>query len=261
MQEMLNQLHEKDFYVLRGSLKSGRQSPKNLAFAVFLSIFIQPLIFFLTYVVAADTTIYPYKDILMNVHLWITIALVVFSIFLSIPKVYSSNQKAQYLLIIFVSQNIGLSMYLNSLFILGSNNFSFEATVGSLMNFTFITLSIGLLVFVITYARFYILLKKGHYKEGTKKDAHRSKLEKGSYLPVAIMVGTALVYIIQYMHQISYTLDINAMVLITIGPLLYFSMLFVLPEQLVILYCKYRFESFNFDKNGNFKDNGIGKGG
>ncbi|WP_280528738.1 hypothetical protein [Virgibacillus pantothenticus] len=33
-------------------------------------------------------------------------------------------------------------------------------------------------------------------------------------------------------------------------------MLFVLPEQLVILYCKYRFESFNFDKDGNLKPMG-----
>ncbi|GIP62324.1 hypothetical protein J32TS6_08790 [Virgibacillus pantothenticus] len=65
-----------------------------------------------------------------------------------------------------------------------------------------------------------------------------------------------MVYIIQYIYRISYTLDINTMVLLIIGSFLFFTMLFVLPEQLVILYCKYRFESFNFDKDGNLKPMG-----
>lgn len=42
----------------------------------------------------------------------------------------------------------------------------------------------------------------------------------------------------------------NVIMLVIGSPLLFFTMLFILPEQLVILYCKYRFESFNFDKDG-----------
>ena len=41
------------------------------------------------------------------------------------------------------------------------------------------------------------------------------------------------------------------MLMIFLAFLLYFMMMFVLPEQLVILYCKFRFKSFNFDPDGN----------
>ncbi|GIP62325.1 hypothetical protein J32TS6_08800 [Virgibacillus pantothenticus] len=188
--KLLDELQEEDFAVLRGPFESGRQSPKNLAIALVLSTFIQPLMFFLTYVVAADTTIYPYKDFIMDIHFWITILLVVFSIFFAIPKVYLKNQKIQYLLIILVSQNVGaFFMYLISLFLLGSERLSLEVTEDSLISFTLTTLLLGLLVFIITCVRFYFLLKKGHYNAGTKKDKLRSKLEGKSYLPTAIIVG------------------------------------------------------------------------
>ncbi len=66
--KLLDRLQEEDFAVLRGPFESGRQSPKNLTVALVLCTFIQPLMFFLTYVVAADTTIYPYKDFIMDIH-------------------------------------------------------------------------------------------------------------------------------------------------------------------------------------------------
>lgn len=31
-------------------------------------------------------------------------------------------------------------------------------------------------------------------------------------------------------------------------------MIFVLPEQLVLLYCKFRFESFNYNEDGNLNE-------
>lgn len=65
----LNKLDEKDFAVLRGPLESGRQSPKSIGRILILSVFLQTLLFFLTYVVAADHTKFPFKDILFYLHL------------------------------------------------------------------------------------------------------------------------------------------------------------------------------------------------
>ena len=47
------------------------------------------------------------------------------------------------------------------------------------------------------------------------------------------------------------SIDTNSIVLLLVGPVIYYFCIFVLPEQLVLLYCKFRFESFNFDKDGN----------
>ena len=51
---MLHKLKEKDFAVLRGPLESGRQSPDSLAGALFLLIFLQALIYYVTYYIAAE---------------------------------------------------------------------------------------------------------------------------------------------------------------------------------------------------------------
>ncbi|MGY0691192.1 hypothetical protein ACW2QC_00200 [Virgibacillus sp. FSP13] len=251
---MQSKLPEEKFSALRGPFESGRQKPRSLAITLILFVFIQLLMFFLTYVVAADGTVYPNKDMIMNVHLWITIVLILFSITFSIPIMYKKDQKIQYLLIILTSQNTGATfLFISSLFMLGSNRLGIDATKGSLLNFTYVTLFIGLLVFVITWVRFYLLLQRGHYREGSQKDKLRKKFEAKSYLPMAIIIGTGLVYVIQYIARNSYVLDINVVIVVIIGPSLFFAMLFVLPEQLVILYCKYRFESFNFNKDGNLK--------
>lgn len=84
----------------------------------------------------------------------------------------------------------------------------------------------------------------------------RGRFETSSYVPVASIVGLGIVFTIQYIARTTAIDDINMMILIVIGIALFFVMQFVLPEQLVILYCKYRFKSFNFDKRGylNSKD-------
>lgn len=62
------------------------------------------------------------------------------------------GQKTQYLLSILISQNIfGIPCYLIVLFFIGKERTIFEEY---LLNFTFITLLIGLFIFVITYIRF-----------------------------------------------------------------------------------------------------------
>src|SRR5690625_2191697 len=165
----LNKLEEKDFAVLRGPLESGRQSPKSFGGILIISIFLQALLFFLTYVVAADNTKFPYKDILFYIHLIGTAILILFSILYSITFLYTIVQKIKYLNSILVSQNVfGLMLFISSLFLIGSDRL-FIIEQSKLIQITLIMLGLGILTFLVTFIRFYKLLSKGEYRLGSKK--------------------------------------------------------------------------------------------
>lgn len=240
-----------DFAVLKGPLESGRQSPSSLSFALLLTIFLQALLYYLAYYEVAATTIFPNVEKIQVIHFWITAVLIVLSLVYAIPAVYNRSQKIQYLLSILTIQNIGAAfIYIIALFLIGDET---DITVDSLIFFTKVTLTIGVLIFIVTCIRFYILLKKGAYRAGSEKERTREKFETKSYLPMIIVGSTGLVFVIQYVVRTFHWSDFEMMLVVIIGFAIFFTMLFVLPEQLVILYCKYRFKSFNFNKNGYLK--------
>lgn len=247
---MLSHLKEEDFLVLRGSLESGRQSPNSFGGMFIISIFLQALMFFLTHIVIADSSGYPFQHGLLVVHLVITIIIVILSIIYAVPAVYKRSQKFQYLLSIIISQNLfGIFAYFFTLFVMGDSN----ASKASLIMATIVTLLFGMLIFIVTVIRFYVLLNKGHYQKGTQKDELRSRFESKSLLPLAIFGGIGIVYIIQYLARNYYIVPFHSIFIAVLGLAIFYTMIFVLPEQLVILYCKYRFASFNYDENGNLK--------
>ncbi|WP_066074070.1 hypothetical protein [Neobacillus soli] len=258
---MSKKFSEEDFAALRGPLESGRQSPGSLGGILFLSVFLQCLMFYLTYYVAARSSIYPNIALIEKIHFWVTAILVTLSILYSLPFIYRSSQKVQYLLSILVSQNLGgACIYLAALFLVGEQE---NLTKESLVNFTYATLIIGALIFIVTVIRFYILLNKGTYSKGSKRDEWRESVENKlpSYLPIIITGSIGLVFVIQYLVRFSHFEDIEEMGMIVLAFAIFYTMLFVLPEQLVILYCKFRFKSFNYDRNGYLQtDDRIGKG-
>ncbi|WP_144509665.1 ABC transporter ATPase [Bacillus sp. FJAT-22090] len=248
---MTRKLKEEDFEVLRGPFESGRQSPGALSGALILSIFLQGLLFALEYFMAGSYTVYPYKDQILLIHFIGTVILSVLSLIYSMPIVYTKSEKTQYFLSILVSQNLfSISFLICALFIIGYAGEEKVADAGSLLQFTYIILGIGLIIFVVTFIRFFILLKKGHYRKGTKKDALRSRFETTSYVPTTIIGSLGLIFIIQYIVRTSAINELDKIIFIVIGIGLFFVMLFILPEQLVILYCKIRFKSFNFNERG-----------
>jgi hypothetical protein len=257
---MFKKLSAEDFAVLRGPFESGRQSPSNLGGMLFLSVFLQGLMYALEYFVAADASIYPNKVKILMIHFWVTLILIVLSIVYSIPAVYKRSQKMQYFVVILVTQNMGgVTSYFMALFFLGKN-IGIQLSKEALLNFTYITLLIGLLIFIVTSIRFYILLIKGHYRKGSKKAEQRENMEYliKSYLPVIIAGSIGLLFIIQFLvRNIKVNLltqGFEPLLVIILGPALFFTMMFVLPEQLVLLYCKYRFEGFNFYLSGDLKE-------
>ncbi|AUJ26909.1 MULTISPECIES: hypothetical protein [Virgibacillus] len=251
--KLLDQLQEEDFAVLRKPLESGRQGPNNLGAILLLAACLQVLTFIVTYVVVADQSYYPFKKYIFSIHLIITIVLIIFSIMYSFSKIYKKREKTQYLVTILVSQNLfGVFAYLFTIFILGS----VDTTTASMLTATIVTLILGILIFVFTCVRFYKLLRAGHYKEGSKKGEIRARFEKKSFMPLAIFGGLGAVYLIQFLSKNFYFIHIDYIFIGILCLAIFYTMLFVLPEQLVILYCKKRFESFNFDKDGNLKPMG-----
>lgn len=173
---MLHKLKQKDFAVLRGPLESGRQSPASVSIALLLSIFLQVVIYYVTYYVAAETTIYPHVEKIQMNHFWVTVCLVFLCVIYSIPTVYNRSQKIQYLISILSVQNISaVGCYLCALFMVGDRA---EVTVESLVVFTKVTFVIAIFLFLATCIRFYILLKKGHYRKGSKKGNYEKDLKR-----------------------------------------------------------------------------------
>lgn len=248
---MFRKLTEEDFAVLRGPFESGRQSPINMGATLLGLVFLQSLLWYLEYDFMDNTT-YPNAKEIVTYHFWFTAVLVVLSLIYSVPAVFYRSQKVQYLLIILVSQNFGaISVYILGLFSLGESYYDRPEVM--LNTFTNATLLFGALIFIVTFVRFYLLLAKGEFRKGSKRDFFRGDLEAGikSNLSSIIIGSTGLVFIIQFLARNVQEINLDLIMLVVLPIFLFFTMMFVLPEQLVILYCKYRFKSFNFDRDGN----------
>ncbi|MFB1051947.1 hypothetical protein [Paraliobacillus sp. JSM ZJ581] len=247
---MLQKLTEQDFLVLRGPFESKRQSPKSMAVALIFTLPFQTLFLFLEDFVA-EYSMYPLKEEVFSIHLTLSITLMIFPIIFVIPPIYKRYQKLQYLIVTLISQNLfGVSAYILALLVLGTvitNN------INALLTFTYITLIIGVVVFITTSIRFYVLLRKGKYRKGTSKDYQRRTLESKSLLPVLIPSSIGVVYIIQFLIRNFDLYQFDKLLMCVLGIVLFYAMLFVLPEQLVLQYCKIRFDSFNYEQNGRLK--------
>ena len=245
---MATRMTEDNYAVLRKPLESGRQSPQSIGGHLVLAVFGQGLFLFLEYYIATFTK-YPNHGTILEVHLWATAILVVLSFIYAIPAVYRRGQKFQYFLSILVIQNIGaVSLFILVLFMMGTEDAIIQN--GSSDSFTITALAAGLFLFVAAFIRFWLLLRKGAYRRGSGKDMLRSRFETKSYVPVAIVGGVGLFFTAQYLFRNLGMPDLDMAIMLTLMMLIVYVMLFILPEQLMILYCKFRFKSFNYRKDG-----------
>ncbi|SHM54618.1 hypothetical protein [Gracilibacillus kekensis] len=247
---MLNKLSEEDFLVLRKPLESKRQSPISLGAVFVLAIFCQALLLYLEWFISGFSNL-PLRDIVFQFHFMFSCILGGLSLIYSIPIVYRRYQRIQYLISIIVSQNLfGISSFLLSIIAIGTE-MTDDGEV--LLQFSIIMFFIGIIVFIITSIRFYLLLQQGKYRKGTYKDKQRNTWESKSVLPIIIPIGIGITFIIQFMIRNFELMQIDLIFIVILEMTIFNVMIFVLPEQLVILYCKYRFDSFNYDLSGRIK--------
>jgi len=248
---MFRTLREKDFEAIRNSALS-RQTPSNLAGAFIICIPLLWLMYFLVFYVAGDATgdvtNYPLFSEMMLICFWFTVVLTVLMSVFTFRYFYMKFQKIQYILAIVLSHALfSVSVYLAALFIIGKSD---RVSEDVLTKITLISLISMVLVVIVTIIRFIILLNKGAYRKGTAKDIQRAKFEGYSYVPAVVTASTSLVISLQMIISSYGFQGFREIIVIVIGFLVIHVMSFVLPEQLVILYCKYRFKSFKFDNRG-----------
>lgn len=255
MKNGLDKLSEEDFAVLKGPIQSGRQRPASLAGNLMLSAVL--ILFMLTVINWIIITIMmdePYPVIIAICIIFdvIGVVLCILSIVYSFKQVYRTRQSAQYFIVIWVSQYIfGGMLYAMALFIVFHDiqyYYDGSATNEDVAFLAIATLVVGIVVFIIAFIRFRILLVKGQFRDNTKRDKLRGKLEAKSndFMMMAITVGTSVSLIGTSIVKIFQFDDFQSIVIQVIGFGLFYVMLFILPEQLVIWYCIKRFRSFRF---------------
>ncbi|MDE5415234.1 hypothetical protein [Alkalihalobacterium chitinilyticum] len=246
---MLKNPSEKDFVVLRDPLKSGRQAPGSLAGAMMIGGFCQGLMVYFTHDIGRDSKL-PFTNYLVNIHLWVTVILIALTIVFLVPYIYINFQKTQYLISILVIQNLmTFSWYVLALLIIGAS-IPYDSRLENVMTYIYITLIVGILLFIVTCIRFYILLIKGKYREGSSRDQLRQKFEGRLNMSAIIAGSVGFGFIMQYVIRTLDFVNSGDVLIVAIGLLIFYTMIFILPEQLVILYCKYRFKSFNYRVSG-----------
>ena len=240
----MGKLMEEDFEVLREPLESGRQSRESISVVLILGIFLQLLIFALNYYLAAPYSLFPFKEEIINIHFWFTVGLIALSIVYSIPFIYKGSEQIQYALSILVSHNIGsISFLIISLFTIGLEDEGMTNNAGTLLQITYAILAVALLLFIIIMARYYISLKKGHYRKGSKKEEQRNELANMSFVPKVVLIGGAVfILITKWISHNSNYYDSSTPGILVLGMIVFYAMIAVLPEQLIILYCKCKYK-------------------
>lgn len=236
---------EKNFIVFRRSLETGSRSTANIAGNLILATFLSVFMVGMEYFFEASGTAHPWQDELLMAHTWFTGILIGLSLIFSFPWVYKRAEKLQYLVSILVSQNLfGLSFYIWALLLIAEEGNGMAAE--SILEVTRWTLVVGAIVLVLTFIRLIVKIYRGKYREGSAQDEIRGMFEYKSHLPAAIVGGLGLFFILRYLITHTNTVGADILLIIFMGMFLFYVMLFILPEQLVILYCKFRFKSFNY---------------
>lgn len=248
----MGKLREEDFEVLREPLESGRQSRESISVVLILGIFLQALMFAINYYLAAPHSLFPFKEEIINIHFWFTAVLIGLSIVYSIPFVYKRCERIQYAISILVSHNVGsISFLIISLFTIGLEDEGMTNNADTLLQITYAILAVALFSFIIIMARYYILLKNGHYRKGSKKEEQRNELANMSFVPKVVLIGGAVfILITKWISHNSNYYDSSTPGILVLGMIVFYAMIAVLPEQLIILYCKCKYKSFNFNERG-----------
>ncbi len=245
---LMTKLPVEYYAVLRKPLESGRQSPKKLAEAFLLSVPIVWLLYLVTFTVAADSTNYPNVEKIRTTQFIMTVVVSILGIIFSFPSIYRKTGWLQYAYSVLLAQfTFTVYPFISAFFIMGQQE---NASREILIKLTYYAIILGILVLLVTSIRFSILLRKGAYKKGSSRDETRSKFENKSYIPIAIVASTGFVLIMQYAIRKIQFVSLEDAILTYLPLLICYVSVFVLPEQIVITYCKIRFKAFNYNSRG-----------
>ena len=254
-------LEEEDFAIFRTSFESGRQTPETIRKGIVLAIIMQ-IVMGVGIFAAADPTVSPefHKATLLIVQYTCTLCLFIYSIIYAIPKIYMKKQHIQFLVASLSLLNfIGIFPFYGLLFILVR---LVEITEKSFFSLAIFILVSGIIFYIAIIFRLQRSIHAGHYRKDSTKHNYSEVLKRDraifSRLPELIIIGIGLVFIIRFILTNMFTVDTEMMILFFMLFALFYMGIFMFAYSIIVVYCKKRFASFNFDENGNLYPLGSG---
>ncbi len=261
MFKILDRLEEEDFAFFRTSFESGRQTPDNLRNVLLVGI-IGQLLFALGIFAAADPFMHPEynKRLLLTIQYVLTFILIIGSIIFAIPAIYRENQTGQLIIGSLTLLNfISIFPYFAALFMLVR---SVDLTEGAFITLAVGVLLLGIVFWVAIFIRLQRSLQRGDFRKDSKKYDHKKVLERErstlSKLPEFIIVAIGLVFILRFLVEGLLSGDIENMIFVILFLAVFFMGIYLFAYSVISIYCKKRFTSFNFDKDGNLQPWGSG---
>lgn len=249
----LNKLSEIDFGVLNGPLKSGRQSPESLGGTLLLVPFLVGVFLLIGNFFVFMDRIEPAHDVVIILCILFDIVGLVVSILavsFAFKKVYKSRQAEQYLVVTLISLYIfGILPLVIALYMIFDDvQFNHNFSIGNTKMVLFIIgiLVLGVMVFLFAFLRFIKRLEDGKYRRENKSDTNEGYLEGRSlnFKKISITVGIAFILVAIILLTVLHVTDVETLFMSSLSIMLFYSMLFILPKQIVIWYCIKRFKSF-----------------
>lgn len=253
IKKRLDKLSEEDFAVLNGPLKSGRQSPESLGGILLLTPFIVGVFLLIGNLFVFMDRIEPAHDVvIILILLYDLVGLVVatLAIFFASKKVYKSRQAGQYLFVTIISPYLfGILPLAIALYMIFDDvQFNHNFTVGNTEMVLFIIgiLALGVMVFLFAFLRFIKRLEDGKYHKKNKSDTNEGFLEGRSlnFKKIYTIFGVAFILVAIILLTVLHVTDVETLFISSLTIMIFYSMLFILPEQIVIWYCIKRFKSF-----------------
>lgn len=261
-----HRLPEDDFSALRRRFELHQQSPRVLGKALVGSTIALAIFGFFSIIILTDGWDHPLLDRIFLIHAVITGIQMALSLIYGIPHVNRVSQKMQYVIVMNTLLLIGISFYMVPLYVVadevlfGYNALLYDVTAETFIRFIQLSLLLGFFIMIVGFIRFNYLLKHGKFRKGSHLDLKRQTTEESptDYIRAILIIVVGIVVIAQAIMRYLKVDDPSRILVASFGILAFYFVLYKLPDQLCILYCKWRFKSFNFDKEGNIYPIGTG---
>lgn len=249
----LDKFKEEDFGLFRSSFESERQSPKSAGKWLLISVFTQTFMFLLLFIVTFEyTRLYVFKLVIVSAVLLLTVVLIILSIVYSIPHLYKKQEHIQYkVLSLGLFNNIIVHPFFIGMFILMQANDTNDLIY---IGVALLLSLMGIGLFAVIFYKTTDAIANGYFSRcSTKNDYDEAvKKDKGfnSNLPTLIFGGTGFLLIFGSSLPFVGTVEGEKVFLAILFISVYFFGIHVITMNLIAIYCKGRFRSFNFSQEG-----------
>ncbi|MEI3613190.1 hypothetical protein [Pseudogracilibacillus sp. SO30301A] len=261
MKRKLDQFTEMDLGLFRSSFESGRQAPKSAARWLWVNVITQVIMCLILLRAAIDAErLVAFKQGMMKTVFLFTIVIIILSIIYSIPYFYKKQEHIQYrILSLGLGNNVISIPYFCGIFMLMQEN-NIPDFIYFLVAVSLILLGVGMFFMIVHKTS--KAIKTGYFSRHSNQSNYDETVQKDkafiSNLPGLIFGGAGLLLIIGTSIPYLKTADGEAIFMAMLAIICYFFGIHIITMNLIAIYCKERFRSFNFPEEGHLYPWGSG---